>query len=66
MMVENPDNEEFEIAFDETYKKAWEQAEKIIKRLVEKLGIDSKTARVMLYGERDKITQLASAYNGEF
>lgn len=66
LMVEYPDNDEYETAFDETYKAAWDQAQKIVERLVERLGIDSKVARAMLHGKREKLVALAAQYNGEF
>lgn len=66
LMMEHPDNDEYEAAFDETYKAAWNQGQKIVERLVEKLGIEVKVARAMLHGKREKLTALAMQYNGEF
>ena len=60
LMVENPDNEEIENAFDEAYKKEWEVFNKLIDEVVKftEGKIDRKQAYNMIQLKRSELKSI--------
>lgn len=60
LMVENPDNEEIEKAFDEAYKKEWEVFNKLIDEVVKftEGKIDRKQVYNMIQLKRSELKSI--------